>query len=166
MAKVGYFMGMFLVHVVGTLLMGGIVVFETFGGDSQKRNIMNLLLTVLLMVIIVNNILIGSCRVWRDLVGLVNGDVMRVFIALSHIFTINWFLLYDEMTLFHYLYVVIWKRIRVLDDKFWLHVLVMTNFLVSSVIVVMVNLAGLPMNHIWLRELSTLTDILRAEDER
>ena len=37
LGKVGYFLMIFLNNIVGTVLLLGIIIFETFGGDPLKK---------------------------------------------------------------------------------------------------------------------------------
>ena len=41
-----YWIAVFITHIIGPILLSGMIIFETFGGDSQKRNVINRLLSL------------------------------------------------------------------------------------------------------------------------
>ena len=125
--KIGYYFMIFICHVVGPILLLGIVIFETFGGDPQKRNVINRLMSLccanMILVMSVN----GVFRVWRDLFGLIDVQIMIWIDWAGQIFigSVTFFL--NEMTILRYLYIVVWKRMRGFDDRFWtLFLLILT----------------------------------------
>ena len=58
--------------LIGPILMFGIVIFEMFGGDSQKRTIVNRLLSAFLINAAIVSILVGISRITRDTAGLLD----------------------------------------------------------------------------------------------
>ena len=75
--KIVLYCSMFLFSVVGPLLMLGIVIFEMFGGDSQKRTIINRLLSAILIHTAIWSILWGITRIVRDTCGLVDFTILH-----------------------------------------------------------------------------------------
>ena len=61
-----------LIHVVGPILLAGIVSFEKYGGDPQKRNIINRLLSLALINQIVYITLVGGSKICREIFGLIS----------------------------------------------------------------------------------------------
>ena len=103
----------------GPLLMIGIVIFEMLGGDSQKRTIVNRLLSALLINIVLWSLLLGIIRIARDVVGLLEMNV-SLFLRISAQFFLNAiYIFYNALTIIRYLFIVVWKRMRGVQDKFW-----------------------------------------------
>ena len=106
-------------HIFGPILTSGIICFERKGGDPQKRNVINRLFSMALLNQIIFSILVGSCRVWRMIFGLISVDAMFWIDFFGYIFCTNFVLFMNEMTILRYLHIVVWKRVRGLDDGFW-----------------------------------------------
>ena len=118
-AKCGYYFMMFLLHVVGVILLLGVVLFETFGGDAQKRNILNRLVSVCCANQILVSITLGICRIYRDVDGLIDISVMTWIEGFGQVCILSTEFFLAQMTILRFLYIVIWKRVRILDDSFW-----------------------------------------------
>ena len=71
-SKIFYFLMVFIEHLLGPVLMSGIVIFEKYGGDPQKRNILNRLLSMALTNQIMFSLVFGLCKVWRGAFGLID----------------------------------------------------------------------------------------------
>ena len=80
--KIILYTTIFLIMFVGPILMFGIVVFEIFGGDSQKRTIINRLLSGFLINAAIFGIMIGVSRIVRDCYGLVDSR-LSLFIRVA-----------------------------------------------------------------------------------
>ena len=127
--NVGYFFMAFLENiVVGPVLHLGIVIFECFGGDPQKRNVINRLLSLCCVNQILFAFLVGFCQVWRGTFGLIDVHIMSWIEGLAQIFGTSVILGYNEMTILRFLYIVVWKRVVELDDKLWTFVLCIINY--------------------------------------
>ena len=118
-AKAAYFCMTFIVHFLGPIILLGIVAFEKYGGDPQKRNIINRLQSLALINQIMLSLMLGVCRVWRAIFGLIDFDVMVWIESIASIFCANFILFWDQMAIIQFLYIVVWKRFRALDDEFW-----------------------------------------------
>ena len=118
-AKIAYLFLVFFACFVGPTLIYGIVLFEGKDGDPQKRNVINRLFSVALINEILFSLLLGSCKVWRMLFGLISSDVMIWIEGFGYIFINNFILFINEITIFRYLHIIVWKRVRGLDDRFW-----------------------------------------------
>ena len=107
------------ISLCGPLLTIGIVIFEMLGGDSQKRTIVNRLLSALLINIVLWSLLLGIIRIARDVVGLLDMNV-SFFLRISSQFFVNAiYIFYNALTIIRYLFIVVWKRMRGVQDKFW-----------------------------------------------
>ena len=118
-AKIVYVFLTIITYIIASTLVLGIIIFERKGGDPQKRNVINRLLSMALINQILYCILVGGCRFWRLSFGLIHHDVMIWIEGFGYIFCSNFFLFMNEMTIFRYLHIVVWKRVRGLDDGFW-----------------------------------------------
>ena len=118
-SKILYSLLLIFTHIVGPILTSGIIYFERKGGDPQKRNVINRLFSMALINQILFSILVGSCRFWRMMFGLISVNVMFWIDCVGYIACINFIFFMNEMTIFRYLHIVVWKRVRGLDDGFW-----------------------------------------------
>ena len=117
--KLVLFSNLILSSVIGPILMFGIVIFEMFGGDSQKRTIVNRLLSALLINASIAIILTGIIRTIRDAVGLLDYNQALFLRLLVRFFVNSAYIFYNILTVFRYLLIVIWKRMRGVQDTFW-----------------------------------------------
>ena len=128
-AKIGFYVGLFIVHfVVGPIMCIGIVLFEMYGGDPMKRNVMNRLVSLILCNIVVLAWLTGIAKVWRDCYGLIDYRWMVWILALKQALVASAMIFYNEATILRFFYVVVWKRIRALDDEFWIRLFAITGY--------------------------------------
>jgi hypothetical protein len=118
-AKIVYVLLTIITYIVGSTLVLGIIIFERKAGDPQKRNVINRLFSMALINQILFFSLVGGCRFWRIAFGLIDPDVMIWIEGFGYIFCSNFFLFMNQMTIFRYLHIVVWKRVKGLDDEFW-----------------------------------------------
>ena len=71
-SRIGYYIMLFVAHVIAPILLLGIIIFEKKGGDPQKRNLLNRLQSMALTNAMLYCIVIGVCRLWREIFGLIN----------------------------------------------------------------------------------------------
>ena len=105
--------------IIGPTLMIGIVIFEVLGGDSQKRTILNRLLSACLINAAISFIGIGIMRVIRDAFGLFDYNIALTLRLFIRFFGNSAYIYYNVLTIFRYLFIVVWKRMRGVQDKFW-----------------------------------------------
>ena len=105
--------------VIGPTLMFGIVIFEILGGDSQKRTILNRLLSACLINAAISLIGIGIMRVIRDAIGLFDYNLALIIRLFLRFFINSGYIFYNVLTIFRYLFIAVWKRMRGVQDKFW-----------------------------------------------
>ena len=117
--KIILYTTIFLIMFVGPILMFGIVVFEIFGGDSQKRTIINRLLSGFLINAAIFGIMIGVSRIVRDCYGLVDSR-LSLFIRVARMNSkIASYMFFFCLTIWRYLFIVVWKRMRGVQDNFF-----------------------------------------------
>ena len=117
-AKIGFGFMIGSNHAIGPILMLGIVLFEINGGDSQKRNIINRLQSIALINLITFTCILGGCKIWRQTVGLIPYNTMKILESVGYVICTNIILLMDEMTILKYLHIIVWKRVKGLNDEF------------------------------------------------
>ena len=117
-AKIGFGFMIGSNHAIGPILMLGIVLFEINGGDSQKRNIINRLQSIALINLITFTCILGGCKIWRQAVGLIPFNTMKILERVGYVICTNIILLMDEMTILKYLHIIVWKRVKGLNDEF------------------------------------------------
>ena len=130
-AKFAQIVFLTLTYLIGPILLSGIIAYEKYGGDPQKRNIINRLQSLGVASIIMGSIIHGTVFILRELFGLIDFDVMIWIECLFCMFCCNALLFFAEMSVFHLLYIVIWKRVRVIYDEFWACFLSTSTSLIS-----------------------------------
>ena len=118
-AKISYFVIIVVTHVFGSVLVFGIISFERTGGDPQKRNVINRLFSNGLINHMLFCILVGCCRAWSMMFGLISSDVMIWIECFGYILCNNVMLFMNEMMILRYLQIIVWKRVKGLVDSFW-----------------------------------------------
>ena len=133
-AKIGFGFMIGSNHAIGPILMLGIVLFEINGGDSQKRNIINRLQSIALINLITFTCILGGCKIWRQAVGLIPFNTMEILERVGYVTCTNIILLMDEMTILKYLHIIVWKRVKGLNDEFMAFFCALTTLLWSLTI--------------------------------
>ena len=119
LSKTAYAFILFMTHVIGPILLSGIIIFEKKGGDPQKRNIINRLLSLALTNQIIYTTLVGTSKICREIFGLISFETMIWVEFLGYIALNNVLLFLNEMTIMKYLNIIVWKRVKGLNDSFW-----------------------------------------------
>ena len=125
------YVNILLSSLIGPILMFGIVIFEIFGGDSQKRTIMNRLLSALLINSAILGIICGIFRVARDVVGPFDYNTALFFRISASFFKLAAYFFYNSLTICRFLFIVVWKRMRGIQDKFWAYFLWLLAYVLS-----------------------------------
>ena len=118
-AKIAQFFLMFINQVVGTILLAGIIAYEKRGGDPQKRNIINRLQSILFENMIVVKTVIGIGKLSREIFGLIDFSVMIWLEFVIGIALYNITLIFIEIAVIQFMYIVVWKRMKQINDEFW-----------------------------------------------
>ena len=131
-----------LILIVGPALYIAIVLYENFGADSQKRTIINRLCSFLFCNIAINSCIWGVTRILRDIFGLLPNYVFMwarfFFLSMGG----SAALFATEITMFRFLYIVIWKRMKPINDEFWTRVLALSNYVISVTFFLAAYLVG------------------------
>ena len=130
--KLALYSSLFFSSIVGPVLMIGIILYENFGGDRQKRTIMNRLLSWMMAALSTLRILNGILRIVRDSYGLIPFDIMLWYYFVEGFLKVSLVVYYNVLSMVRYLYIVIWKRMKVIDDDFWCTFTVLSTICVSS----------------------------------
>jgi hypothetical protein len=86
----------------------------------------------------------GILRVTRDILGLLDFPyVVIVILLLQRTFKFALFIFYTLLTVTRYLFIVVWKRMRGVEDKFWCAYLTTSTYLISLFIVCVTILGGI-----------------------
>ena len=91
---------------------------------------MNRLLSRTLINFSIGTILMGLCRLWGTCFGPANIQIARCILVVLQLLGTTALLFYNQQTIFRYLYIVIWKRMRVVEDDFWIHFLTALNYMI------------------------------------
>ena len=118
-AKIAQAVYMFINQVVGTILLVGIIAYEKRGGDPQKRNIINRLQSILFENMIFVKLVVGFQKLSREIFGLIDFSVMIWFECLLSIGVYNTVLFFIEIVVIQFMYIVVWKRMKQINDEFW-----------------------------------------------
>ena len=125
--KIIYIFLLVLTHILGQLALVGIIAYGKRSGDPQKRNIINRLQTFGITNQIIFSTILGLVRVWRELFGLIDLHSMIWIECFSYIAALNFLLFFNEMTVIQVMYIVIWKRVKEINDEFWAFFLSITT---------------------------------------
>ena len=134
LCKIIYIFLLVLTHVLGPLAVVGIIAYEKRSGDPKKRNIINRLQTFGLTNQIIFSTILGLVRVWREIFGLIDFEIMIRIECLSYIAGLNFLFLFNEMTVIQVMYIVVWKRVKEINDEFWAFFLSLTTTCISCCI--------------------------------
>ena len=125
--KIMYILLLVLTHILGPIALVGIIAYEKRSGDPQKRNIINRLQTFGITNQIIFSTILGLVRVWRESFGLIDLNIMIWIECFSYIAALNFLLLFNEMTVIQVMYIVVWKRVKEINDEFWAFFLSLTT---------------------------------------
>jgi hypothetical protein len=162
-SKVWFYLSHFIVAFIGPLMSIGIVLYENFGGDRQKRNIINQLLSGFIITCFIPNTIFSMCKIWLDLFGLVDERIMCCLIAFCYFVVMNGFGFVNELTIIRFMYIVVWKRVKVINDQFWFHVLSVSNFVIAMCTAVMITLTSKSLIHSSLKIFPRLVHTAKIE---
>ena len=119
-------------HVVGPILIAGMIAYEKRGFDPQKRNVINRLQSILFENMIFVKTVIGLGKLLREIFGLVEFSVMIQIECLASIGFYNISLLFIQITTIQFMYIVVWKRMKQINDEFWSFYLNITTTCLST----------------------------------
>ena len=162
--KVILYSCIFVISLLGPVLCGGIIMYENYGGDRQKRTILNRLFSLILYNMIVYAIFKGILRIVRDINGLYDYDLALWFDFVCRTLKLNICLLYNQLTIIRFLYILVWKRMRVINDDLWTAFLRRTTFLVSGFTTTIPFMIGCKPNKIFFLSFAMIRNEVEREN--
>ena len=130
-SRIVYYFWIALVLLLGPLACTTIVLYERFGADSQKRTIINRLSSLLFTNIAILSIIWSIMRILRDSLGLLPTQLITPVLFVAASIRLSTVLFISEHVFLRFMYIVVWKRMRTLNDEFWSIVLAISTYLVS-----------------------------------
>ena len=131
-SKLSQIILLIVTHIIGPIFLSGIIAYEKYGGDPQKRNIINRLQSMGIASLIIATEIHGIVIILRETFGLIDLSIMIWIECLFCMFICNAILCFAEMSVLHLLYTVVWKRVKDINDEFWACFLISTTTVVSS----------------------------------
>ena len=129
--SLSYYVLLLIILIFGPFLCVTIVVYENFGSDRQKRTIINRLSSHVFSNIAINSFIWSILRIIRDNVGLVSHSLAASINSISAVVWISSTFFITELIIFRFLYIVVWRRMKEINDEFWHYILLLSNIFVS-----------------------------------
>lgn len=130
-SRICYYAVIALILFLAPLLCTSIVLYEHFGADRQKRTIINRLSSQFFINIAIQSIIWSIMRILRDVLGLLPTHLITPVIVVSNTMKLSSVLFLTELTVVRFLYIVVWKRMKLINDAFWNAVLMISTYLVA-----------------------------------
>ena len=139
--RVFYFFVIGVVLIFGPILCTTMVLFEQFGADSQKRNILNRLCSYVRQcqhfIISLESLKNSQRQLWLVKLETILSHINHIRVAeseLCHVHHRN----YGISILVH----CIWKRMKVINDEFWTSVASKSTYLAIFYIILLYHVMG------------------------
>lgn len=130
-----------IIQVLGNALCACIIAYEKYGGDPQKRTILNQLFSMLTGNVIVLNLVPLNTLILRVLTSPLPSYVVNILFFIPKVSVgFNSLLILNEMLLLRFLSVFYWKRIPPINDNLLFVTLNMANGLISVLLACLVNM--------------------------
>ena len=129
--SLSYYVLLLIILIFGPFLCVTIVVYENFGSDRQKRTIINRLSSHVFSNIAINSFIWSILRIIRDNVGLLSHSLAASINSISAVVWISSTFFITELIIFRFLYIVVWRRMKEINDEFWHYILLLSNIFVS-----------------------------------
>ena len=126
-----YYGLLLIILIIGPFLCLTIVLYENFGSDRQKRTIINRLSSHGFLNIAISSVIWSIIRIIRDNVGLLSHSLAESITLISVVVWISATFFITEMVIFRFLYIVVWRRMKEINDEFWHYILLLSNILIS-----------------------------------
>ena len=140
--RIFYYIVLILILFVGPSLCITVVLYEKFGADRQKRTILNQLSSHIFLNIAINSFTWSILRILRDSLGLLNTHFITPVALFSAGIWISSTLFITELTVSRFLYIVIWKRLKEINDDFWNCIALLSNILIAVYFCIGIHLCG------------------------
>ena len=137
-----YYSVLVSILVLGPLLCLMIVLYERYGGDRQKRTIINRLSSLIFTNIALQSCICSILRIMRDNFGVLPSHITNNIGLISQTLRMSSLLFFTELTIFRFLYIVVWKRMKAIQDDFWDLVLTSSTFLMAMYFSLSLHLCG------------------------
>lgn len=122
----------FLIQMIGVPLVLGVIFYEHYGSDPQKRTVLNQLLSGVAMFALLGTIVPMNFINYRLLFGPIQLPyVTFAFFALKSGFVISGLFTLNEMVIIRYLTVFVWKKVIPITDGFFFRFLFLLNLLIG-----------------------------------
>ena len=155
-----YYAVIALILVIGPLLCTAIVLYEHFGADRHKRTLLNRLSSLIFINFALQSIIWSILRILRDTLGVLPSHLTTPILAISHNLSMSSLLFVTELTTIRYLYIVVWKRMKEINDEFWGFVLMVSTHTISTFFVLSTSLVG---SHGY--EMATIIDVTTESEQ-
>lgn len=122
-----------LIEILGNFLIYCLMWFERFGGNVQRRNLINRMVFQVQGCIIFNNILVVNIDFFRFFLGWQYSEnfcVIRNFSS-KFIFVLGFFWS-NEIVGVRYVYHCVWKSVKIVNDDFFLTFFMVGNIFLSG----------------------------------
>lgn len=146
---------------IGPLLCTVIVLYEYIGADRRKVTIINRLRPPIYINIALQSLIWGIVRIFRDILGLLPYALVTPLLALSQILLLSALLLATELTVFRFVFIVVWKRVKPFDDEFWSLALMIVTHLVAVSFLLTISFVG---GHSY--DMTTIIEVTDKQDIR
>ena len=137
-----YYAVIALILVIGPLLCTAIVLYERFGTDRHKRTLINRLTSLIFINFALQSIIWSILRILRDTLGVLPSHMTTPILAIAHHLSLSSLLFVTELTTIRYMYIVVWKRMKAINDEFWGFVLMVSTHTISTFFVLSISLVG------------------------
>ena len=139
-----YLLLVVIILIFGPLFGTTMVLFERFGADSQKRTIINRLCSFVFINVSIVSFTWSLLRILRDNFGLLSSKLLEPIFILNMWLDLSSNLFITQITVMRFLYIVIWKQMKVINDEFWTSVLSKSSYLIIFYISLMHHVLGGP----------------------
>ena len=130
-SKICYYIVLASLLTVGPLLSSTVVFYEHFGADSQKRTILNRIFSAIFINISLGSFIFSILRILRDIYGLLPAYLVTWAIYCVKEIRFSGVLFVTELTCFRFLYIVVWKRMKTINDEFWMRFVAISTYLIA-----------------------------------
>ena len=130
-----------LIEIISIFLCCCIVYFEKYGGNVQKRTILNKILSSICLLMIFSNILPLNTFLLRIILGPIPSWLAKILFFYPKVFCGFATMLYlNEMIIIRYLSIFVWKRVPPINDSIFYLIFNLTNAILALVFVLFSNM--------------------------
>ena len=141
-SRISYHIIIFLIVAVGSFLSLTIVAYEHFGADPMKRTIINRLYSLIFSNLFITFWIWWTLRVLRDVFGLMPSDQLTWVMCIVQSVGLSSVLFSTELTVFRFLYIVVWRGVKPINDEFWAKFLAPATYFVALYSCIIAHFCG------------------------